>query len=379
MSGSTYVMRVVIVHDWFVFRGGAEVVVKSLLECFPDADVYSLLDFMSLSERQTILQNKNVRVSFLQYIPGIKSYYRLLLPLFQNAIRSLDVSEYDLVISSSHAVAKGVKTHANQTHICYCHTPVRYAWDLQSEYLEQVPPVSKNMVKLFLSRLRKWDLKSNTGVHEFVANSQYIADRIHKNYKRESTVIYPPVDTIRFDICPTSEKKSFLVVSRLVKYKKVDVIINAFNRFPDLKLRIIGTGAEEQKLKTLASDNIEWLGFEDDEKLVKEISNSRAIILAANEDFGITSIEAQACGIPVIAFNKGGYKETVVPNETGILFEEQTEESIEEAIKNFLKVEKNFDEQIIRKNALRFSKKRFKEEITNFVDVVFNKETVHEY
>ncbi|MFZ6053170.1 glycosyltransferase [Halocola ammonii] len=364
-------LKVAIIHDWFVVKGGAEQVFRQIHSCFPNADIYALFNNLTPDLQQQLVNGKEIKVTYLQKLPFVRKHHRYFFPLFKSAIESLDLSEYDLIISSSHAVAKGVKINKNQKHLCYCHTPVRYAWDLRKEYLEHVQHKGiRQLANWQLDKLRNWDLDSASRVTSFAANSEYVSDRIRKNYQREAKVVYPPIDTEFFTPNGTAveERSQYLVVSRMVPYKRIDIVIRAFEKLPHLKLKIIGDGPDFHSLKSIASPNVEFMGYIDDESLKREMRVSKALIMAANEDFGITSLEAQACGIPVIALKKGGYLETVVEGETGIFFEEQSSESVLEAIERFEKMRFDFSPLKARGNAMRFSNERFLEDFIHFVN-----------
>lgn len=371
-------LRTAIIHDWFISKGGAEQVFRQIYKCFPDADVYSLFYNLSPELEREIVNNNPIHVTFLQKIPFAKQYHRYFFPLYRKAIESIDLSKYDLIISSSHAVAKGVKVEKGQTHLCYCHTPVRYAWDLKKEYLSHLS--SEGLRKLAnwqLEKLRIWDLKSSERVTSFAANSNYVSKRIKKNYNRDAKVVYPPIDTSFFTPNGTSveHRSQYISISRLVPYKRIDLLVKAFNKLPHLKLKIVGTGPEKQRLQELANPNIEFTGFIKNDTLRKELRKSRALLLAANEDFGITSLEAQSCGIPVIALKKGGYLETVVEGETGLFFDLQSEDSIVDTINEFEQERLHFAPEKARENAMRFSKKRFREDFLAFVQDAIGKES----
>ncbi|MCW8996475.1 MAG: glycosyltransferase, partial [Psychromonas sp.] len=301
-------MKVAIVHDWLVVNGGAEKVLKAVLELYPNADIYTLVDFLPKSARGWLKNNK-VTTSFIQRLPFASSQYRNYLPLFPIAIEQFDLAGYELVISSSYAVAKGVITGPEQPHVCYCHSPARYAWDLQTEYLKEsgIEKGFKSIIaRYFLHKFRIWDVRTANGVDQFIANSEFIKKRIYKCYRRKALVIYPPVDIERFELC--NEKEDFyLTASRLVPYKRIDLIAAAFVTMPDKKLKIIGSGPQMEKLQAITENaaNIEVMGYQSDEVMVKEMQKAKAFVFAAEEDFGILPVEAQACGTPVIAFGKG--------------------------------------------------------------------------
>ena len=355
-------MKVAIVHDWLVTNAGAEKVLRNMIELYPDADIYSLVDFLNDEERETVLNGKYATTSFIQKLPFAKKHFRNYLPLFPKAIESFDLSAHDLIISSSWAVAKGVKKSKEQLHVSYCHTPIRYAWDLYDEYTSNLSQPKKFLVQKTLAYLRKWDLTTVDRVDYFIANSNFVRERIKKTYHREATVIYPPVDIDKF----TLEKKKedfYLTASRLVPYKKTRLIVEAFNQMPDKKLVVIGSGEEYDQIKVLAKENIEILGYQADSVLIEHMQKAKAFIYAAIEDFGIVPIEAMACGTPVIALNKGGTKETVVHGVTGIHFEEQTQESIIHALGEF--EESHFYADKIRHEAMKYT--HFKEQLQNFI------------
>lgn len=348
-------MKIAIVCDWLVTYAGAERVIEQILNIYPEADLFAVIDFLSDEDREKHFQGKYAKTTFIQNLPKAKTMYQKYLPLMPLAIEQLDVSEYDLVISSSHAVAKGVLTGPNQIHISYVHSPMRYAWDLQHQYLQEVGLVSG--VKSWIARgilhyMRLWDTRTANGVDYFIANSKFIAKRIKKIYGRDAEVIYPPVDIEKFEFCDRKEDY-YLTASRLVPYKKVRLIVEAFNEMPDKKLVVIGAGSDLEYIKAIAKDNIQVMGYQPDEVLKEKMQHAKAFVFAAEEDFGITPVEAQACGTPVIAYGRGGALETVIDNKTGVFFYEQTADSIVKAVKKF---EVNSIESIkCRKNAEGFS------------------------
>ncbi|WP_144107643.1 glycosyltransferase family 4 protein [Paraburkholderia sp. BCC1886] len=364
-------MKVAIVHDWLVVSGGAEKVLKSIIECFPKADLFSIVDFL---EDRDCVKGKSVNTSFIQRLPFAKKRYRAYLPLMPLAIEQLDLSSYDLVISSSHAVAKGVLTGPNQVHVSYVHSPIRYAWDLQHQYLKEshlASGLKSVMARVLLHYIRGWDSRSANGVDHLVANSQFIARRIKKAYQRESTVIYPPVDLKNMTL-RTQKEDFYVTASRMVPYKRIDMIVQAFSKTPERRLVVIGDGPEMKKIKSFAGDNVTILGHQPYEVLVDHFQRARAFVFAAEEDFGISVVEAQACGTPVIAFGRGGALETVVglPHEqpTGVFFREQTPESLNEAVVRFERNAGLFDPKQCRRNAERFSTENFKASLTSFVN-----------
>lgn len=373
-------MKTAIVHEWLITYAGSERVFGQIAGLYPDADLYSLLDFLADDDRGFIL-DRRATTSFIQRLPMAKEKYRDYLVLMPFAIKRFDLSGYDLIITSSHTVAKGVRTFPGQIHICYCHTPMRYIWDLQNQYLKEAGldrGIRGAILKALFSRLRKWDVSTSKNVDYFIANSHYIKERIKRAYGRDAQVIYPPVDIENFEV---SEKKEdfFIAVSRMVPYKKMDLIVEAFSEM-GLPLIVIGDGPDFGKVKRKATKNIELMGHLKGEVLKMYMQKARALVFAAEEDFGIVPVEAQACGTPVIAFGRGGVRETVIPlpeNEaqgmavkppTGIFFNEQTPLALIDAVKRFEKIEGRFDPYDLRRNAEKFSKERFDKEFRSFVN-----------
>ena len=363
-------MKRALIHEWFVDYKGSERCIESFTNIWNDFDIYALIDFLSDEERETILKGKKANTSFIQNLPFAKTQYRNYLPLFPFVIEQFDLRDYDLIISSSHAVAKGVLTHSNQLHISYIHTPIRYAWDLYHQYLNESGlnrGVKGTLAKYFLHKIRLWDISTINRVDYYIANSKYIARRIKKIYGKESKVIYPPVDIDKFQLY---EKKDdyYFTMSRMVPYKKIDLIVEAFSK-TDKKLVVAGTGPDFEKIKKLATPNIELLGYIDDSEAIKYMQRAKAFVFSAEEDFGITPVEAQACGTPVICLGKGGTKETILDGETGIHFQEQKIDSLLKAVEKFERSE--FEPKRVRKNAERFSKQRFEKEIEEFVTLKY--------
>lgn len=352
-------VKVALVHDWLTVMGGAERVLESLLELYP-ADLFTLVK-NTKNLKKTPFEEIEIRTSFIQKLPKSEKKYRSYLPLFPLAIEQFDLGVYDLIISSSHSIAKGVLTHADQMHICYCHTPMRYAWDLYQQYLKEVrlkSGVKGMMAKCFLHYLRMWDAYSSARVNAYLANSRYVARRIKQLYNQKAEVVYPPVD-LNFYSLKEEKEQYYLTISRMVPYKKMDLIVEAFAAMPDKKLVVIGDGPEEEKVKGKATKNIEILPFQEREELRKYLQNAKAFVFASIEDFGILPVEAQGCGTPVIALGKGGALETVIQNKTGIFFPDQTVSSLREAIQKFEK--ESFDPQTIRLHAEQFREEVFKE------------------
>lgn len=365
-------MKIAIVCDWLVTYAGAEKVLEQLLNCYPEADLFALVDFIE-PDKRAFLQYKKVNTSFIQKMPKAKTKYRNYLPFMPLAIEQLDVSDYDIVISSSHCVAKGIITGPNQVHVSYVHSPIRYAWDLQHQYLKEAG-LTKGLkgwiAKAILHYMRLWDYRTSNGVDYFIANSNFIAKRIWKCYRREATVIYPPVDVDAFELHENKED-FYLTASRMVPYKKMDLIVEAFSKMPDKKLIVIGDGPDFNKIKSKTAENITLMGYQPFEVLKEHMQKAKAFVFAAEEDFGITPVEAQACGTPVIAYGKGGTLETVLgldkEKPTGIFFEEQTINSICNAVNIFEANQEKFKPENCRRNAEKFSNKRFTEEIKEYI------------
>jgi glycosyltransferase involved in cell wall biosynthesis len=360
-------MNMCIIHDWLTTYGGSELVLKCLLELWPGTPVYTLV-YDEHGNCRDIIQSTEVVGSFINKLPFAKRKHRSYLPLMPLAIEQFDLSGYDLVLSDSHAIAKGVITGPDQLHISYIHTPIRYAWDLQHQYLKHAHldrGLRGFLARTLLHYIRLWDMRTVSGVDYYIANSKYIAQRIWKLYKREAKVIHPPVELERFEV--QEDKEDFyLTISRLVPYKKVDVIVESFNAMPDRRLVVIGDGPELKSVKKMASENIIFLGFQSDQAVEDYLQRARAFVYAAEEDFGIVPVEAQACGTPVIAYGKGGALETVIEGETGLFFRDQTPEALIQAVDTF-ENKNEWDSYAIRRHAEGFSKERFKEEIQTFI------------
>lgn len=370
-------MNVGIVADWLVTYAGSEKVIKEFIEIYPKSDLYSIVDFLSHKDR-SLFKGKSAITSFIQKLPASKSKYHKYLPLMPLAIEQLDVSKHNVVLSSCHAVSKGVITGPDQLHICYVHSPIRYAWDLQHQYLKEAglnKGLKGLLAKWFLHKIRIWDYRTANGVDHFIANSQFIARRIHKVYGRKADVIYPPVDVERFSLCEQKQDYYF-TASRMVPYKKMDLIVEAFSHMPDKKLIVIGDGSEMAKIKAKATGNIDILGYQPNSVMEEHMKNAKAFVFAAEEDFGITPVEAQACGTPVIAYGKGGALETVRPygveKPTGIFFDKQEVQSLIDAVSDFETKSKEFKPINCRENALRFSVDRFQSEIEKYVEAKWN-------
>lgn len=363
-------MKIAIVHEWLSTYAGSERVLEQMLTTYPSADLFALVDFVPQAER-AFLRGKVVETSFVQNLPFARRRFRNYLPLMPLAVEQFDLSAYKLVISSSHAVAKGVLTGPDQLHISYVHSPIRYAWDLQHQYLKESGLTSGAkawLAKWMLHKIRLWDVRTSMGVDHFVANSRFIARRIKKVYGRDADVIYPPVDVEAFTACDNKDSY-YLTASRMVPYKKMDLIVEAFAAMPDKRLVVVGDGPESQKIRAKAAPNVELLGYQSNERLKALLQNARAFVFAAEEDFGILPVEAQACGTPVIAYGKGGSLETVRSREspTGVFFEQQTVSSLCEAVTTFEAALDNYTPYNCRRNAERFSVARFGTEFSSYV------------
>ena len=368
-------MRIAIVHDWLVTYAGAERVLASLINIWPEADLFAVIDFLS-DEDRAHLHGKVATTTFIQNLPNARKRYQRYLPLMPLAIEQLDLSGYDLIISSSHAVAKGVLSGPDQLHISYIHSPIRYAWDLQHQYLREAglnTGIKGRLARLILHYIRLWDQRTSAGVDAFIANSGFIGARICKAYRRESTVIYPPVDTLGFTANGT-RGDFYFTASRMVPYKRMPMIVEAFAAMPDKRLIMIGDGPDLAKAQAIASraPNITLMGFQPASVLIEHMRTAKAFVFAAEEDFGISPVEAQACGTPVIAFGKGGALETIRgldhPYPTGVFYPQQTVESLIAAVNEFESAQARITVQACRANAERFSIARFEQEVKAFVD-----------
>jgi len=361
-------MRIAFVHDWLVVNGGAEKVTREILRAY-DADVFALIDFLSADDRKTILHGKRARTTFIQHLPFAKRLYRYYLPLFPAAIARLDLRNYDLIISASYAVAKGVRTHPGQIHVCYIHTPMRYAWTKEKGYLNDhgLRGPSAWVVRTVLRWLRTWDLRTNAGVDLFIANSANVAARVKEFYGRHAEVLLPPVDTELFQLTE-APRGHYLSASRLVPYKRVDRVIEAFRMMPDKQLVITGDGPERDRLERTAPKNVRFLGHVDQRELVGSMQRAKALIAAADEDLGLTPLEAQACGTPSIALGKGGYLETVEDGVSGILFPDDRPETIAAAVARFEAFPPSSSPAELRSGMMAYTSERFRERFAALVE-----------
>ena len=366
---------IALVHDWLDAPGGGEAVLASLVELFPDAPVFTLVDFLSDTERAR-LGNATIRTSPLQRAPLARHWFRYAAAIAPRLIEQLDPAAYDIIISDSHAIAKGVPKRASQLHICYCHTPARFAWTMASTYSDRA--AAGNRIREALAfraqaRFRAWDLAKSRNVDHFVANSRHIAEAIGRCYGREAVVIHPPVDVDRFrNVGRDVRGSEYVSVSRLVPYKRIDVVIDAFRRMPDRSLIVVGEGPERARLARNLPPNVTLAGRLDDGQTAGILGRARAFVFAAHEDFGIALVEAQAAGTPVIAYREGGSRETIRDLDdalpTGVLFDAQTSDAIVAAIARF--EASTIDADACRINASRFSKARFQAEFATFFDAL---------
>jgi glycosyltransferase involved in cell wall biosynthesis len=359
--------RVAIVHDWLTGMRGGEKVLEVICELYPGAPIYTLVHVPgSVSSG---LEARRIRTSVLQWLPSAGRHYRQYLPIFPVIVEWLDLDGYDLVISSSHCAVKSVVSPGRAVHVCYCHSPMRYAWDQFEAYFgaDQVGAMRNRVLRPVLARLARWDRATAGRVDRYVANSRYVATRINRYYNRGSIVVYPPVDTAFYRPADhhRTPDSSFLVVSALVPYKKVDVAIEACRRI-GAPLRVIGSGPELARLQRMAGPDVEFLGWRPDEEVREYCQRASAVLLPGVEDFGMVPVEAQACGRPVVALGAGGALETVVDGETGVLADAATAEAFAAALTRVRAI--RFDPQTIRAHALRFSRERFKQDFANAVE-----------
>ena len=365
-------MRVAVVHDWLYVLGGAEQVLREILRCYPTADVFTLFDVLPQEDREKLGYRK-AQTSFIQNMPGIRRFHRSYLPLMALAIEQFDLSSYDLVISSSYAVAKGVLTGPGQLHVSYVHSPMRYAWDMQHVYLKESgydTGLKSAIARMMLHRMRIWDVRTSHGPDAMFTNSNFVARRIKKIYGRDSKVIYPPV-TLSESEAVQPAGNHFLAASRLVPYKRIEPIVRAFNDMPDLELVVAGHGPDAGRLKKLAGPNVRFVGFGPDAQLRHLMATARAFVFAAEEDFGIVLVEAQSEGAPVLALGRGGARESIAgagPRSTGMFFETSDPQSIVDRVRSFIAKEKTISRQDCRQHATFFSAERFRSQFVAAVD-----------
>ncbi|HEV8437186.1 MAG TPA: glycosyltransferase [Methylomirabilota bacterium] len=364
-------MNVALVHDWLTGMRGGERCLEVFCELFPAADLFTLLH--APGSVAPVIERRRVVTSFIQRLPDAATRYRSYLPLFPAAVSRFDLRGYDLILSSSHAVAKSVRVPAGALHVCYCFTPMRYVWDLYDDYFGRpAGPLTRAVMPAVAAWLRRWDRRTAAGVRHFVAISRFVADRIRRAYGRDADVIYPPVDVARFRV-DDSPGDFYLVVSALSPYKRIDLAVEAANRL-GRRLVVVGTGPEERRLRALAGANVEFLGWRDDVEVADLYSRCRALIFPTLEDFGITPLEAMASGRPVVALGRGGALETVVPPgagdpPTGVFFERQTVDDLIEAIRTLEQDLARFEAKALRRRAEAFDRPLFKERMRSYLDM----------
>lgn len=361
-------LKVAIIHDWLVTWAGAEKVLEVLLARYPQAELFTMVNFLD-DGQVPALHGRTIRTSFIQRLPGARKHYRRYLPLMPIAVEQFDLKGFDLILSSSHAVAKGIIPDPSAIHVCYCYSPMRYAWDMQNQYLQQTGNgrgIKSAFLRWQLHRLRLWDFASAQRVDHFIAISHYIQRRIACFYRREAKVIYPPVDTDRYRH-DRRRDNFYLAASRLVPYKRMDLILDAFAQMPDKQLIVIGDGPERHKLEAKAVDNITLLGYQEDAVLIDHLERARAFVFMAEEDFGILPVEAQAAGAPVIGYGVGGLAETVIDGETGVHVPRQEAEALCQAVEAFerrqAEVLEAYPPIACRENARRFDRQVFESEL----------------
>lgn len=356
--------RIALVHDWLTGMRGGEKCLEVLCELYPDAPIYTLLYIEgTMSDR---IASHPIHTSFIQHLPRVARNYRSYLPLFPAAIASLDLSDYDVVVSTSHCVAKGARVRPGGLHVCYCHTPMRYVWEMYDEYFGpgKAGLLTRTAMALVRPYLQAWDVRTASRVHHYIANSENVRRRIQVHYGRDAEVIFPPVDTAHFALAPDAGSY-YLIVSALVPYKKVDLAVRVFNEL-GRRLVIVGKGPEEEKLKAMAGSTVELLGWRSDEELKGLYAGCRALIFPGEEDFGIVPLEAMASGRPVVAYAKGGALETVVEGQTGTFFHEQTDEALADALARLDAM--TMEPEAIRGHALAFSRERYKREMRDVIE-----------
>lgn len=372
LLGNAAKLNVGIVHDWFPTLAGGERVVEQMVQAYPNSKIYGLFDFLTESERQEIVGPRQISVSRLNSLPGVKKYYRYLIMQCTRAIEDFDLTQHDIVLTSSAALAKGVLTAPGQRHVAYIHSPARYAWDMTHEYINGLGgfwgALKRHKARRMMHDFRIWDMRTPPSIDLMIANSKFIAQRIKKVYGRDSIVVYPPVKTDDFSIGTSSKENFYLTASRMVPYKKIELIASAFTGMPDRRLVIIGDGPEMHRVKTASGSNVEILGYQNFNVLRDYMQRAKAFIFAAQEDFGIVPLEAQACGTPVIALGSGGTAETIqalgyANKPTGVWFHRQEAAEIQDAVKRFEAAADCFEPETCRANAMLFGAERFRNEL----------------
>lgn len=357
-------VKIALAHHWFLNVSGGERVCSAIYETLDNPDVFCILareEGLPGNMRSAV-----VRQSFIEHLPGAARYHRYYAALFPLAVESLDVRDYDLVVSSDSAAMKGIITRPDTCHICYCHSPMRYAWSMAHEYMRGRGHLMRGVMSVVMHYLRLWDHCAASRVDYFVCNSHTVRERIRKYYRRDAKIIYPPCDVEGVGDT-AGEDGYYLFVGRLVDYKRADLAVKSFSR-SGRRLVVVGNGPQERFLKSIASRNVEFLGWVHDEELRSLYARCRAVVFPGEEDFGIVPVEAQACGKPVIAYGRGGATETVIPGETGLWFREQTPEALDSAVSEFERSMDSFDPGIIRRHAEKFNSDRFKREFRDFTE-----------
>ncbi|MEX3618266.1 glycosyltransferase [Paenibacillus glucanolyticus] len=357
-------LKVAIVHDYLNQMGGAERVVAVLHKMFPEAPIYTTI--VDRDKLLSELEDADIRTTWMQRIPGILSKFKLFFWLYPFAVRSMNVKDYDLILSSSSAYAKGVRKGSRSIHVCYCHTPMRFAWNFES-YMEsvQVPGFIKRIAKWFTYPLQGWDKNNSRQVDYLIANSSIVKQRIKQWYAMNASIIFPPVEISRFSIDEEKPEDYLLVVSRLVSYKKIDLAVEACTRLGK-KLFVIGDGPDRQRLEHLAGDTVTFLGRKSDEEVVRYMQHCQALIFPGIEDFGITPLEVNACGRPIIAYHGGGALDTIIAEKTGLFFDEQSVDSLSAAIRRLDQYDWNTE--WIRQHAEKFSEEVFMKRLQSSID-----------
>lgn len=357
-------LRVALVHDWLVGQGGGERVLRCLHDMFPEAPIYTLV--YDEQRAPGWCRECDVRTTYLQRIPGARTHHKALLSLMPRAWEALDLTAYDLVVSSCASCCKGVLTRPDATHVCYCHSPIRYAWDLYYDYLEGTDPVRRAAMRRIVPRIREWDFLAAQRVDKFVANSDYVAARIRKFYRRDADTVHPGIEIGDWQVEEPADY--YLVVSRFVRYKRVDLAIEACNRL-GRRLVVVGSGGEEEsRLREMAGPTVEFRGYVTDDEMHRLYARARAFLFPGIEDFGLTPVEAMAHGVPVLAYGEGGALETVADGETGLYFHEQTAESLADTILSLESREPGFDRDAIAVHAKSFSEERFRREMSQIIE-----------
>lgn len=364
--------RVAILHDWLDKKAGAENVLEQILKIYPDADIFTLVDFMDEKDR-SFISGHEVFTSFIQKLPFAKKFFRFYFILFPIAVYFFNLKKYKIIISSSHSYVKNINKLKNQKHFCYCYTPIRYCYDMKNDYLDEYTSnfFSRALLSFALNIIKAWDLQKTKNIDFFISISRHIQSRILTSYKRESFILHPSIDFNKFSKFKTEKKDFYVAASRFVPYKKIDLIIEVFNKISNKRLVIIGDGEKFNEYKKKAtSENIIFLGWVHEKKKIEIFSQAKALIFPAFEDFGIVPIEAQACGTPVIAFGKGGVLDTIISQGkkiTGLFFYEQTINSLINAIAEFENKQSNFKPNNCKLNAKRFDHEIFNNKFKNFL------------